>query len=148
MGPKRLDDLLHELADLHRRLSERYSERSVAAAREDAKFFFAHLCRMEQYMEHCIHEYAHTAPKSLREAWVKCAPDFDLTRLVQHVPNDKDVSRDEIMDAAVTIGDELEKSLRELVERTTHEELRSTLLCLVEMEREEKGKILRSGDFY
>lgn len=148
MGPKRLDDLLHELAELHRRLSERYSERSVAATREDAKLFFAHLCRMEQYMEHCIHEYAHTAPKSLRETWVKCAPDFDLSKLVHHVPNDANVSRDEIMDAAIKVGEELEKCLKELVERTDHPELRSTLLCLVEMEQEEKGKILRSGDFY
>lgn len=71
MGPKRLADILNQVGDLHRLLSERYAELSAEAAHEDVKLLLAHLCRIEQYMEHCLQEYQRGADKVVLESWFR-----------------------------------------------------------------------------
>lgn len=42
----------------------------------------------------------------------------------------------------------MEHLFNELIQHAMSEELESALICLLEMEKQEKGKILRSMDFY
>lgn len=148
MGPKSLGELLHALADLHKSLAEHYAACSVQAKAEEARVRLAHLCRIEQYIEHCVHEYAHSAPKELRETWLRTTPDLDAAHLVRLLPSTADASCEDLLDGSMKIQDEVEKQLTELIRLAENVELRDALECLLEIEKREKTKILRSIGFY
>ncbi len=148
MGPRQFGEFLHALAGLHRTLAAHYAACSERADREALKVQLAHLCRMEQYMEHCVHEYAHSAPKGLRESWLRTTPESDPVRLIRLLPTETDATCDDLLDASVKVQEEFEKMITELIDLADVPDLRAALECLLDLEKQEKTKILRSAGFY
>ncbi len=145
MGPMRTIDILRKAEQFHQQLSAYYASLGRAAHREEVKQLLDYMSRHELYLGHCIQEYERGGSKSVMEAWFKISPQFPMDKWLSTVAFTPEMTTEEVAGIAMQLDAYLLQIYEMLINRATSQELRASLANLLEMEKREEIKIMRSA---
>jgi rubrerythrin len=144
MAPRRVADFLHWAEAYHGRLAEFYRSRGKEAARPEAKVVLDYMARHQDALRRIIEDYEDGASKAVLDTWYKVSPDPKAFRDPEGAGFRADLTGDEAIDLALDLDRSLISMYEQLVRRAETPGLREVLENLLQTERAEEIRLLRS----
>lgn len=143
---RRLIDLLGEVAEVHRKLSEFYGRLGKQAERPKAKLLLEFMQQHERSVQECIQEFEEESDNEALQAWFKYTPDIEPERWIGEVEFRPDMTDDEIAAIVARIDDMLMEAFDQLADRAVPERLRDAVEAFAQIEQRAKIRALRATE--
>jgi len=145
MVSKTTRDLLDQVRDFHKRLSDFYANRADIAKDQRAKMLLEYMSRHELNLEQCLEEYEDVGANEVLDTWFKFAPDIAEPECLDGVELKDDMTVHDIIMTAILFDNCLIEFFKEMAEKAVSEHLREFFDSLVQLENSEKLKMMRSA---
>lgn len=144
MAPRRVADFLHWAEAYHARLAEFYRSRGKEAARSEVKIVLDYMARHQDALRRIIEDYERGASKAVLDTWYKISPDPKAFQDPSASGFRPDLTSDEAIDLALDLDHSLISMYEQLIRRAETPGLREVLENLLQAERREEIRLLRS----
>lgn len=144
MPPQRMRDFLDATADFHKELGDFYEKSSAGAKDEEIRVLLEYIGHHERALEKIVREYEAGSSKGVLDAWFKVSPARAGFPHPELLAISDDMSADDIIDRALQLDDALVYVYEELARQAELQEVRDVANDLLDQEKREKIRLLRS----
>lgn len=138
-------DLLVEAARLHEGLGRYYSQLSSEAGKERVRMLLDYLVRHETNMAAVLSRYSKETANNVRNAWFTYALDSAFAKCIPPAPPVDQLSIDEIINLAIQLDDHIIDLYQLIALESELPEAREAFTNLVQLERQEKMRMVRQA---
>lgn len=138
-------DVLDQVRDFHRQVSELYHRLADEAGKERIKMLLDYMSRHEQNMEESLKEYEDEASEMILNTWFQFVPDDSILKSVQDIQLQPDMSVEDVISLALRLDDILIDLYKRMVEEAEIPEVQEVFQNLLEMENQEKHLSVRNS---
>jgi hypothetical protein len=144
MAPRRVIDFLHWAEARHGRLADFFRVREKEAALPEAKTVLRYMARHQQALRQIIEDYERGASRAILDTWYKISPDPKAFQDPATLVFRDDMTPAEVIDLALELDRGLIGMYEQLVRRAESPALREMLENLLQAERSEEIRLMRS----
>lgn len=144
MAPRRVSDFLHWAEKYHQRLADFYCDRGEDAARPEMKTLLAYMARHQESLRKVIQDYERGASKAVLDTWYKASPDPKAFKNPEAAGFRPNMTTSEVIELALDLDKSLLTMYEILIRNAESQGLREMLQNLLQEERREEVKLMRS----
>lgn len=138
-------DLLKTASELHESLARYYQRLSDSSSKERVRMLLDYLSRHEKNLAQVVSRFGTEAAEAVRNAWFSYEFDGEFVKCIPPAQPVDSLSLDEIIDLAITLDDCISDIYQMVALQSGLPEVREAFLNLVNMEREEKKRMVRQA---
>ena len=142
---ERTQDVLDHARAFHKELQRLYQQLSTETEKERVKMLLEYLSRHEEHLEQSLSAYEAGASKRVLDTWFKYVPQEDKLQKFRDVKLEPEMSVDDVIEVALQMDNCLVDFYKDMAEVAVSQEVKEVFTNLLEMEEQEKHKLVRNA---
>ena len=138
-------DILRRAQDFHSQLSDFYHQLADDAKKTTVTMLLEYMSRHEKHLEESLAKYEESAASDILDCWFKYVPELATCKCFEGIEVGLSMSVDDVVNMAMRLDNCLVNLYREVAECANAAQVKEVFSALLEMEEQEKVKLIREA---